>query len=389
MCINIATGTGQSAGSCGTSTLSPCGPPVEMPMTTTSIGPRAARRTAGCAGCGARAAMLRRGDRAAALTLSISSSAMSISRSVASAVGFCTKSIAPASSAASTCSPDSAAMLMMMMGMGRRAICARTKDTPSITGMFRSEVTTSGRSSCTRPSASSPSRAVPTTSTKGLRPSICDTTLRTYAESSTTSTRTISGIRLLCAGLRALDVDERAADFLELERRSDAEQRLGRGDAQVGRAWHQPRELPDDLAHSGLREIDEQVPAEDDRHARARRDVSFAQHVDHAPRGDAGVDHGIDDPPVLLLGEIALPQVHRQAAKRSFAIPPRPRPVDRRGAGVAGVDLDRRAIEPAGVLEHHRERERLLTGRARHAPDANRRRRLLADQRRHDDVDDG
>ena len=104
---------------------------------------------------------------------------MSISFSVASAVGFWTKSMAPASSAASTCAPCSAAMLMRTMAIGRRAICVRTKVRPSITGMFRSQVTTSGRSSSTRSSASAPSRAVPTTSMNGLRDSIWATTLRT------------------------------------------------------------------------------------------------------------------------------------------------------------------------------------------------------------------
>ena len=98
---------------------------------------------------------------------------------MASAVGFCTKSMAPASSAASTCSPASAAMLMITIGTGRRAICARTNATPSITGMFRSQVTTSGRRVSTSSSASPPSRAVPTTSMNGLRSSICDTTFRT------------------------------------------------------------------------------------------------------------------------------------------------------------------------------------------------------------------
>ena len=44
---------------------------------------------------------------------------MSISFSVASAVGFWTKSKAPASSAASTCAPCSAAMLMRTMAIGR------------------------------------------------------------------------------------------------------------------------------------------------------------------------------------------------------------------------------------------------------------------------------
>ncbi len=104
---------------------------------------------------------------------------MSPSFSVANAVGFCTKSTAPASRAARTCSPDSAAMLMMTIGMGCLPICACTNETPSITGMLRSHVITSGASSFASSSPSCPSRAMPTTWMNGLRDSICDTTLRT------------------------------------------------------------------------------------------------------------------------------------------------------------------------------------------------------------------
>ena len=93
-----------------------------------------------------------------------------------------------------TCSPLSLAALSRTTGTGRRAICRRRKSSPSISGMFRSRVTTSGRSCSTNSSASAPSRAAPTTSRKGLRQSICRTTLRTYAESSTISTRTTPAI---------------------------------------------------------------------------------------------------------------------------------------------------------------------------------------------------
>ena len=122
MCSTIAIGTGSSAGSRGITIFSACGPPVEMPMhdDVDRAGCRGRRATAG-AGDLARDAPAARA--AAALTFSISSSAISSSRSVASAVGFCTKSTAPASSAASTCSPDSLATLTMTIGTGRRAIC--------------------------------------------------------------------------------------------------------------------------------------------------------------------------------------------------------------------------------------------------------------------------
>ena len=172
-------GTGKFAGRRGMTTLSACGPPVEVPISTISTRPLVA--TPGGIGGSALATgrPWRSGACAAALTFSTSSSAMSSSLSVASAVGFCTKSMAPASRAASTASPAWLATLMMMIGTGRRAICARTKSVPSICGMFRSQVTTSGFSSATCSSASTPSRAVPTTSMNGLRSSICLTTLRT------------------------------------------------------------------------------------------------------------------------------------------------------------------------------------------------------------------
>jgi hypothetical protein len=82
-------------------------------------------------------------------------------------------------------------MLTSTIGTARRDICACTNATPSIPGMLRSQVITSGRSASAISSASSPSREVPTTSRNGLRDSIWLTILRTYAESSTTSTRRI------------------------------------------------------------------------------------------------------------------------------------------------------------------------------------------------------
>src|SRR5881227_1443197 len=138
-----------------------------------------------------------------------------------------------------------------------------------MTGMFRSHVTTSGLSSSTRSSASRPSRATPTTSTKGLRLSICDTTLRTYAESSTTSARTMSAIDVLPWPDRRLHIHEGTPDLFELERGGDLQQRFRRADAQEAGGGHQPRELADHLAHPRLGKVDEYVAAHDDRDARA------------------------------------------------------------------------------------------------------------------------
>ena len=50
--------------------------------------------------------------------------------------------------------PTSLAMLTRTIGTGWRAICCRTNSTPSIPGMLKSQVTTSGFSSATRSSAS-------------------------------------------------------------------------------------------------------------------------------------------------------------------------------------------------------------------------------------------
>jgi hypothetical protein len=69
-------------------------------------------------------------------------------------------------------------MLTMTIGNRRRDICRWMKPTPSVPGMIRSQVTTSGLSCSTSSSASSLSRAVPTTSSVGLRDSISFTTLR-------------------------------------------------------------------------------------------------------------------------------------------------------------------------------------------------------------------
>ena len=158
--------------------LNACGPPVEMPSTTMSNSPR------GFLGAShSRVSVLAGGLRiralAAALTLAASSAPTSRRRSDARAVGFWMKSTAPASRALNTSSPASLATLRITMGRGRRAICSTTNASPSMFGIIRSHVTTSGFSASTCSSASRPSRAVPTTSTDGLRDNICVTTFRT------------------------------------------------------------------------------------------------------------------------------------------------------------------------------------------------------------------
>jgi hypothetical protein len=209
MCRTMTTGTGKLAGRRGINCLSACGPPVDTPITRMSVrrGLVGAVSSAGAVGAdgavgggdaGALVALAtpRSLAPAAALTFAMRSSATSSTRSDASAVGFCTTSTAPASSARMTCSPVSLAALSRTTGTGRRAIWRRRKSSPSSCGMLRSSVTTSGRSCSTSSSASAPSRAAPTTSRNGLRESICRTTLRTNAESSTISTRTTPLIKL-------------------------------------------------------------------------------------------------------------------------------------------------------------------------------------------------
>ena len=98
---------------------------------------------------------------------------------MASAVGFWTKSTAPASSAVRTSSPDSLATLTMTIG--HRPPRHLLADEPDAVEVRHDQVAGDdvGLELATSSSASRPSRAVPTTSMNGLRDSICVTTLRT------------------------------------------------------------------------------------------------------------------------------------------------------------------------------------------------------------------
>ena len=114
--------------------FSACGPPVEAPITTitSARGRRGRGDRRRVVGPTRSPSGSRRGAWAAALTFSINSSPMSRSLSVARAVGFCTKSMAPASSAASTCSAGRLAMLMIDDGNGLpRHLRRRRRSRPS------------------------------------------------------------------------------------------------------------------------------------------------------------------------------------------------------------------------------------------------------------------
>ena len=101
-----------------------------------------------------------------AWTLRISSSWIVASSGAARSVGFATKSTAPSSSARNTVSSP-LRPLTTSTGVGRFAISSRRKVKPSMRGISRSRVIRSGRSWSALRSASSPSRAQPTTSTIG------------------------------------------------------------------------------------------------------------------------------------------------------------------------------------------------------------------------------
>jgi hypothetical protein len=121
MCSTTATGIGKSAGSGAITDFSPCGPPVETPTTKTLyLFWNAAVEIASRAGWACDSSRIEAPD--AAITFATNSSATSKTFSVASAVGFCTKSIAPASRPLSTRSLDSPAMLTMTIGRRRRDI---------------------------------------------------------------------------------------------------------------------------------------------------------------------------------------------------------------------------------------------------------------------------
>ena len=123
--------------------LSACGPPVEMPMhDDVDVAARGARRDGD---------WNRRCDRAAARRVR---RRLDLVDQLVGSYPSAARWPAPSASArnprrrrrapASTCSPAPPAMLMITIGIGSRAICSRTKPTPSSTGMFRSQVTTSG-----------------------------------------------------------------------------------------------------------------------------------------------------------------------------------------------------------------------------------------------------
>ncbi len=194
MCSTIASGTGKSAGSSASSFVTAWGPPVDAPSTTSrTVEPSTAAAAVGIsASFSACPRSPAAGDfaRAAILTFSTSSVETSNSCSVASAVGLWTSSMAPACSAAMARSLCSSLVLTTTHRGAPGLPCrACSTPTPSRLGIRRSNVITSGASSPIFSSASSPSRAKPTTSISASDDRTSRNTLRAKAESSTISTR--------------------------------------------------------------------------------------------------------------------------------------------------------------------------------------------------------
>ncbi len=145
----------------------------------------------------------------------------------------------------------------------------------------------------------------------------------------------------------ALDVNERAADLLELETLGHAQQRLRRADAEISGSGHALGKQRHGLAHRRRRKIDEHVAAQHDVAAGARLDLGAVAQIDDAPRPHPAVQRRVDLPFVAPPREVALAHVLRQRPERALSIAAAARPLDRRRAAVAGVQLDVGAIEPA------------------------------------------
>src|SRR5689334_1822674 len=124
--------------------------------------------------------------------------------------------------------------------------------------MTKSQVITSGFSSAAMASASSPSRAIPTTSMKGLRERISRTTFRTNAESSTMSVRIKPPER---GGLDS-DINKSVSDFPQFKISSQFEQRFGSAHEQIALGRHARRERCERLADGVRRKINKHVAAE-------------------------------------------------------------------------------------------------------------------------------
>src|SRR5439155_14130854 len=147
---------------------------------------------------------------------------------------------------------------------------------PSMRGISRSSVITSGPSESTCLSPSSPSAARPTTRTSGSDSSIATSVCRLYALSSMTTTRIGGGVGVIVAAAPGgggadpasydrswLAVHHVRFQVHERERRREVEQRLRVTQQQIAAARELAVESLDQPPPRGDVEVDDPVAAED------------------------------------------------------------------------------------------------------------------------------
>ena len=216
MCCTTTMPTGRSPGSICRTVFSATGPPVDVPIATSSYSvpsvnsprgtagpggdfgadfpgadvPGVCVQAAGAAGGADEAAGGVNTMREAFFTFSVSSCATELIPPDREVDGFRTKSTAPRSSACRVSSaPFCACALSTMIGVGLMAMIRRMASSPPMPGISRSSVMTSGFSLSSFGSANSACAAVATTVISGSAVRISEAILRTRAESSTTMTR--------------------------------------------------------------------------------------------------------------------------------------------------------------------------------------------------------
>src|SRR5262245_39246946 len=146
---------------------------------------------------------------------------------------------------------------MTMTGVGCRAINRRRNEKPSIFGISRSSVMTSGASwkAIFRPSSPSPAR--PTTWNPGTPSSKAVMVWRLNAESSTTRMR-------MGLSIYGLSVNHIVLQVHQIERGRQVDQRLRVAEQQIAAADQLAMQRRDHLLARRLIEVDEHVAAEDD-----------------------------------------------------------------------------------------------------------------------------
>src|SRR5690606_6838787 len=132
-----------------------------------------------------------------------------------------------------------------------------------------------------------------------------------------------------------LHVNERVADLLQLECVGDPEERLRRADAEIGRYRHRAREGVHDFPDRLLREVDEDVAAQDHVGRGTWADRRRVHEIDLAP-GHPARQLRIDSPATLNGLEIPLPEGQRQASEGPLAVDSGRGPREGGRAGVAG-----------------------------------------------------